>query len=251
MLPLTSRGKRLGLLVAVRDGGRPFVEGQRKLLTILADRAAAAVHNVQLFQNLERTFRESIEAFVTALEEKDRYTRGHSERVAEFSEVTARAMGLDPVEVELIYQAGRLHDIGKLTVRLEDLNKPASLTDEEYERFKAHPGYGEELLSRIPAFRKLLPGIGGHHERYDGSGYPRGIAGEAIPLMARVMAVADTYDAMTSNRAYRAALEHAVAVDELRRCAGSQFDPAVVEAFCVGIEEWRQRRREEGREYPR
>jgi response regulator RpfG family c-di-GMP phosphodiesterase len=250
-LPLTSRGRFLGLLLAVRDGGQPFVEGQRKLLTILADRAAAAVHNCQLFESLERNFRTSIEVFVAALEEKDRYTRGHSERVAEFAEVTARELGLPDEDVELIYQSGRLHDIGKLTIRAEELNKPAGLTQEEFQRFKAHPGFGEDLLKNIPAFRKLLPGIGMHHEKYDGTGYPRGLRADEIPLMARIMSVADTYDAMTSHRAYRSALKHQTAMEEIRRCGGTQFDPQVVEAFCRGIEIWRERRRVEGRDYPR
>ena len=250
-MPLTSRGRLLGLLLAVRDGGPPFVEGQRKLLTILADRAAAAVHNAQLFSTLERNFRTSIEVFVTALEEKDRYTRGHSERVAEFSEVTARELGLPEETCELVYQAGRLHDIGKLTLRVEELNKPAGLTQEEFQRFKAHPGFGEDLLKNVPAFRKVLPGIGMHHEKHDGTGYPRGLEGDEIPMMARIMAVADTYDAMTSHRAYRSALKHTTAMDEIRRCAGTQFDPAVVTAFTHAIEIWRERRREEGRDFPR
>jgi response regulator RpfG family c-di-GMP phosphodiesterase len=251
LLPLVSRGRLLGLLVATRDGARPFVEGQRKLLTILADRAAAAVHNAQLFEEQERTFRETIEAFVAALEDKDRYTRGHSERVAEFAMITAAEMGLPSRDVELVYQGGRLHDIGKLTLKAEELNKPGALSREEFERFKQHPGYGEQLMRRIPCFRPILAAIGGHHEKFDGSGYPRGLRGYDIPLMARIMAVADTYDAMTSHRAYRSALTHAFAVDEIQRCAGTQFDPDVVRAFVVAIEGWRDRRRGEGREYPR
>ncbi len=251
MVPLVSRGARVGTLVAARDGGRPFAEGARKLGTIIADRAAAAVANAQLFETLEATFRTTIEAFVTALEDKDRYTAGHSERVADFARVTAEEMGLPPAEVELIHQAGRLHDIGKLTLRSEELNKPGPLTDEEYERFKAHPRYGEELLGPIPTFRDVIPAVGGHHERWDGKGYPRGIAGLEIPLMARIMAVADTYDAMTSHRAYRSALAHSKAVAELKRCRGTQFDPDIVDAFLVAIEKWRDQREAEGREYPR
>jgi response regulator RpfG family c-di-GMP phosphodiesterase len=251
MTPLRGRSGRLGLLIAVRDGGPPFAEGQRKLLTILADRAGVAVQNAQLFETLDRSFKETIEALVSALEEKDRYTRGHSERVAEFAQVTAIELGLSEEEVELIYQSGRLHDIGKMTIRSEELNKPAGLTDEEFARFRKHPGFGEELLSKIPTFRPLLAGIGGHHEKFDGTGYPRGLKGDEIPLMARIIAVADTYDAMTSHRAYRSALKHAVAIEELKRFAGTQFCPEVVDAFSRAIEVWRDRRRAEGREYPR
>ncbi len=250
LLPLMFDGRALGLLVALRTQGQ-FIEGDRKLAAILADRAAVAVKNAQLFETLERTFVSTIEAFVNALEEKDRYTAGHSERVAEFAQVTAEAMQLDPAFCELCYQGGRLHDIGKLTLRPEDLNKPAALTQDEYERFKAHPGFGEALMRPIPAFRHILPAVGGHHERWDGKGYPRGIAGYDIPLIARIMALADTYDAMTSHRAYRSALKHDVAIKEIRRCAGTQFDPEVVEGFLVGIERWRDARRRAGREYPR
>lgn len=248
---LVSNGKPLGVLVATQSGPRHFQEGDRKLLTIIADRAAAAVHNAQLFETLERTFRTTIEALVTALEEKDRYTAGHSQRVAEFAQITAQEMGWSEAEVERAYQGGRLHDIGKLTIRTEDLNKPTALTDEEYARFKQHPAYGETLIAPIPCFRDLLAAVGGHHERWDGRGYPRGLEGDQIPALARVMAVADTYDAMTSHRAYRNALAHDKAMEEIRRCSGTQFDPTVVEAFVVAIERWRDRRRSEGREYPR
>ena len=248
--PLMSQASPLGLLVAVREGGRAFIEGDRKLLTIIADRAAVAVHNAQLYGNLERSFVMTIEAFVTALEEKDRYTAGHSERVAEFALVTARQMGLSDQECDLIYQGGRVHDIGKLTLHNDELNKPAALTDEEFQRFRAHPAYGERLLQNIPTFRPVLSAVGGHHEKFDGSGYPRGLKGEDIPVMARIMSVADTYDAMTSHRAYRSALKHSVAVAELDRCAGTQFDPDVVAAFLVAIETWRDERKAAGREYP-
>lgn len=251
LVPLVTRGKRIGWLVAAREGGRPFADGARKLGTIIGDRAAAAVHNAQLFATLQATFRTTIEAFVTALEDKDRYTAGHSERVAEFARITALELGHSPADVELIHQAGRLHDIGKINLRPEELNKPGPLTPEEYERFKAHPKYGEDLLAPIPTFHDVLPAVGGHHERWDGRGYPRGIAGTDIPLMARIMAVADSYDAMTSHRAYRSALSHERAIGELIRCAGSQFDTECVDAFLVAIEKWREDARAAGREFPR
>ena len=250
-LPLLNCGRTLGLLVAVRNRSEPFAEAHMRRLLIIADRAAAAVHNAQLMARIEGSFRATIEAFVTALEEKDRYTRGHSERVAEFCRVTAEALALPDAECELMYDAGRLHDIGKLAMRSKELNKPAALTEEEYARFRSHPGGGEALMAKIPMFQRLLPAIGMHHEKHDGTGYPRGLRGLQIPLMARITAVADTYDAMTSHRAYRSALEHWVAIDELRACAGIQFDPEVVEAFCVGIERWRAARAAAGRHYPR
>lgn len=252
LTPLVRGSSRLGVIMAMRDNARrTFSEGDRKLLTIIADRAAVAVQNAELFDTLDRTFATTIEAFVTALEEKDRYTAGHSERVADYARVTAEELNLSADEVELIYMGGRLHDIGKLTIRSAELNKPGALTDDEYNRFKAHPGYGEELMAPIPTFQRILPAIGGHHEKFDGSGYPRGLKGDEIPLMARIVAIADTYDAMTSHRAYRSALPHAIAVKELQRCAGTQFCPACVDAFLRGIERWRADREAAGREYPR
>lgn len=250
--PLSRGDRRLGVLVAVRDDARrAFNEGDRRLLTIIADRASVAVQNAELFDTLDRTFTTTIEAFVAALEEKDRYTAGHSERVAEYARVTAEELGLPDDEVQLIYMGGRLHDIGKLTIRSDELNKPGALTQDEYQRFRAHPGYGETLMAPIPTFRRILPAIGGHHEKHDGSGYPRGLAGDEIPVMARIVSIADTYDAMTSHRAYRAALPHAVAVAELEKCAGTQFHPDCVAAFLRGIERWRTDREAAGREYPR
>lgn len=229
--PLQTPTEKLGWLIAVRDGGRPFSEGDRKLATILADRLAFSVHNARLLDTLESSFRSTIQAFVTSLEEKDEYTAGHSERVAYYARSTALAMGLSPVEVEHAHQGGRLHDIGKLPLPDELLNKPGPLTSEEYEALKRHTTYGYELLRPIPFFKDLLPAVWSHHERWDGRGYPQGLAGEEIPLTARIMAVADSYDAMTSDRAYRKAMTHEDALREIRRCAGRQFDPRVVDAF--------------------
>ena len=131
-----------------------------------------------------------------------------------------------------------LHDIGKLGCHA-NLNKPGKLTAEEYEIFKLHPTFGREILEPITFLQPLIPGVHLHHERWDGAGYPLGLKGEEIPKIARILSIADAYDAMTSNRAYRRSMEHAVAVSELRRCAGSQFDPGLVEAFLKGIERHR------------
>ncbi|MBU1897519.1 HD domain-containing protein [Myxococcota bacterium] len=229
--PLTARGERLGVLVAARRGVQPFGEGDRKLLKIVADRVGVTAQNAQLIERLERSFQHTIEVLITALEEKDRYTAGHSNRVAEYARWIAEELGLPPREVELIHRSGRLHDIGKLLIRSEDLNKPSALTREELARFRKHPEYGEQLLKPIPTFREVIPGVAEHHESFDGTGYPRGLAGEEISLMARIMAVADAYDAMTSRRAYREARPHAYAMRELREGSGGQFDPRCVEAF--------------------
>jgi HD-GYP domain-containing protein (c-di-GMP phosphodiesterase class II) len=131
-----------------------------------------------------------------------------------------------------------LHDIGKLGCHA-NLNKPGKLTDEEYEIFKLHPTFGKEILEPITFLQPLIPGVHLHHERWDGQGYPLGLKGEEIPMMARILSVADAYDAMTSSRAYRRALEHSVALAEIARCTGSQFDPTVVDAFVAAVEKYR------------
>jgi response regulator RpfG family c-di-GMP phosphodiesterase len=238
-VPLVARQRTLGLLHAHScTSGVRFIEGQRKLLEMLASRAAAAIDNAVLYSNLQQTFRQTIQGLARALEAMDKYTAGHSDRVTVYARITAEAMG-EPIErVELITQAGMLHDIGKLGCHA-NLNKPGKLTEEEYEIFKLHPTFGKEILEPIAFLQPLIPGIHSHHERWDGKGYPLGLRGEEIPIMARVLSVADAYDAMTSSRAYRRALEHSVAVAELKRCSGTQFDPGIVEAFLQGIERYR------------
>ena len=212
-----------------------FTEGERKLVTIVADRAAVAAHNVELTETIDCSFRRTAEALIAALEEKDQYTAGHSERVADIARSIAIALGLPDEEVgEFIKAVG--YDIGKLAIRTEDLNKPGPLTDEEYTRMKLHTVTGEHLLRAIPLFQSILPAVGSHHERLDGTGYPRGLKGDQIPLIARIVAVADAYDAMTSDRAYRAAMSHKKAVDELHKSVGTHFDGRVVEALIRAIE---------------
>jgi HD-GYP domain-containing protein (c-di-GMP phosphodiesterase class II) len=179
----------------------------------------------------ELSLPEGVEALLEAMEVKDHYTAGHGERVGELARMIARDLGLAEEEVECIYLAGRLHDIGKLVLDSVELSKPGPLTVEEFERLKRHPLDGEELLAPYPSLDVILPAIGGHHERLDGAGYPRGLPAAEIPIMARIVTVADAYDAMTTDRAYRAACGHEDAMTELRRCAGTQFDPAVVTAL--------------------
>ncbi|MCP4604926.1 MAG: response regulator [Proteobacteria bacterium] len=249
-IPLVARQNNIGLLSFysfTRD--TRFTEGQRKLVAMLGSRAAAAVDNAMLYRNLQQTFRQTIQGLARAIEAMDTYTAGHSDRVTVYARITGEELGELPNQVELITQSGMLHDIGKLGCHA-NLNKPEKLTKEEYEIFKAHPTYGKDILEPISFLRPLIPGIHLHHERWDGKGYPLGLAGDAIPLIARILAVADSYDAMTSNRAYRRSLEHSVAVNELKRCAGSQFDPNVVIAFLNSVEKYRKECRNLGIPYP-
>ena len=173
----------------------------------------------------------SIDAMIKALEAKDFYTRGHSQRVTLYSVAIAEELGVTGQELEDLYRASVLHDLGKIGVREAVLNKPGKLTEEEFADIMCHPETAVRILEPIPFFRPLLPAILHHHERFDGKGYPSRLVGKNIPLASRIMTIADTFDAMTSTRAYRKALPVADAIAEIRRCSGTQFDPDIVPAF--------------------
>jgi putative two-component system response regulator len=173
----------------------------------------------------------SIDAMIKALEAKDFYTRGHSQRVTLFSLAIAEELGMTGQELEDLRRASMLHDLGKIGVREAVLNKPGRLSDEEFADIVRHPDTAVRILEPIPFFRPLLPAILHHHEQFDGKGYPSRLAGSRIPLASRIMSIADTFDAMTSTRAYRKALPVADAIAEIRRCSGTQFDPDIVPAF--------------------
>lgn len=171
-----------------------------------------------------------VRAALEQLKSFEPYTAAHSQRVGLIAGAIARELGLSEVDIELMTASGKLHDIGKSEVSLDYLQKPSALSPSEYLEMQRHPELGAQLVRECPELLELIPGILYHHERVDGAGYPFGLRGEEIPLIARVIAVADTYDAMTSDRAYRAALSHQRALDELRLHAGKQFDAHIVEA---------------------
>ncbi len=177
----------------------------------------------------------TIQALAAAVDAKDPYTKGHSLRVAEMSRDLCAWMGGTPEEVDRIYRSGTLHDVGKIGVPDAILKKPARLEEDERRTMEAHPVLGEIIVRKVPQLEDLLPGVRHHHETYDGRGYPDGLAGDRIPRMARLMAVADTYDAMTSDRPYRKGLPIEVALAEITKGAGTQFDPAMAQAFCEMI----------------
>lgn len=240
-VPLKIRLEIIGMLnVYSYSRGNKFSEGRRKMLSILADRASSAIDNARLFQNLQGTFQQTIQGFARAMEAKDPYTHGHSDRVMQYSRLIARGLGMDGEQSEKICTAALMHDVGKIGIPLDALNKAQKLTRDEYEVFKEHPDKGRRILEPIEFLRDIVPAVYHHHEQYDGTGYPLGLKGEEIPLEARILAVADTYDAMTSDRAYRKALSHEIAVAELRRCAGTQFDPKIVAVFIIEMEKSRR-----------
>jgi HD-GYP domain-containing protein (c-di-GMP phosphodiesterase class II) len=208
------------------------------LLRIVADRAAAAIENAKLYEDLKGSFRQTIRGLASAIDKMDRYTSGHSERVAAYAQMLAIKLGLSESEIEIVRQSALMHDIGKIGCVL-NLNKPGILSEREYEIFKKHPGFGRDILQPIEFLQPLIPGVHCHHERWDGNGYPVGLKSQDIPLMARIISVADVYDAMTSDRAYRKALPHEATISEIKRCAGSQFDPKLVPEFVDVVERHR------------
>lgn len=187
-------------------------------------------------RRLEQLFLASIQSLADALEVKDPYTHGHSLRVSRYSSAIARTLSLGAEDVRQIELGGHVHDIGKIGVRESVLNKPGPLTDEEYEHIMTHPMVGWRILSPLLGdMPKALHIVRSHHERFDGRGIPDGLAGQAIPIEARIAAVADTFDAMTSARPYRPGVPIPATIAELQRCAGAQFDPEVVDAFLAAL----------------
>lgn len=183
------------------------------------------------FEELDRLFRGTIKTLVAAIDAKSTWTSGHSERVTSYSLAVGAEMGLSENDLKTLELAGLLHDIGKIGTYEFILNKPSNLTEEEFEIMKAHPAKGGEILAHIKQFEAIAPVVRGHHENYDGSGYPDGLKRDEIPLMARILCVCDAYDAMTSGRPYRRGRTKGDAVEEMKRCSGAQFDPEVVNAF--------------------
>jgi two-component system, cell cycle response regulator len=173
----------------------------------------------------------TVEALAALVDARDAYTGRHAEEVARLAMRMALAMGLGPSETHLVGITGRLHDIGKVAVPDAVLQKPGRLTADEWSLIRVHPVVGADVISRVPALRGLAPGIRGHHERWDGGGYPDGLSGGTIPLTARIIGVADAYEARLSDRPYRAGRRRSEALEEIERCSGTQFDPAIVEVL--------------------
>lgn len=249
-IPLRMQTRLLGWISVLScTPNKRFTEGQRKLLSIIASRAAAAIENAHLYEDLQATFQQTIQSLANTIDKMDHYTAGHSQRVALYASRLARWLGLEEREIEIVRQAALMHDIGKVGCVM-NLNKPGKLSAEEYESFQLHPGYGKEILDPIAFLQPVIPGVHLHHERWDGRGYPLRLAGSNIPLIARIISVADTYDAMTSNRAYRRALPHEVTVGEIERCSGTQFDPDVAGPFVERIDQLREQLTADGQSVP-
>jgi HD-GYP domain-containing protein (c-di-GMP phosphodiesterase class II) len=208
-----------------------FGTSEASLLSTAAAMTASHANNLSLFNERETLLVNVVRTLVSAVEAKDQYTCGHSERVAIYAKRLAQQAGYSKKDCELFYLTGLLHDIGKIAINDAILNKPDRLTDEEFAEIQRHPAEGWKILQELEQLNYVLPGVLHHHERFDGKGYPDGLSGLDIPLDGRILAVADAYDAMTSNRAYRTGMPHEKAMGILRDGAGTQWDPEAVEAF--------------------
>ncbi len=237
-VPVRTRAEVTGFVGIFRAEDESLFEtGEVRLLECLAKEISNAATTRRLHQELSGMLFNTVRGLVAAIDAKDEYTRGHSERVYHLSRLIAGRLELDAEQNRLLSWAALLHDVGKIAIDGSILNKPGRLTDEEYAAIKTHPARGCRVLEPIPQLREILPGIRHHHERWDGRGYPDGLRGEEIPLHARILAVADTYDAIVSTRAYRHARTPGFALEEISRGAGIQFDPAIVPVFLALAQE--------------
>lgn len=213
-----------------------FDKEDQLLLTLIANQLGLAIENKQLFTVQKDTFITTIRSLVQALDARDPYTKGHSEQVSKYAEMIALEMGLSDPEIENIRFAGLLHDIGKIGIPEKVLNKAGQLSSEEFNQIKMHPYISAQILKPVPLFKNIVPSVYHHHERWDGRGYPDGLKGEGIPLGARILAVADSFDAMIADRVYRRGKGKDAAANELVKCAAGQFDPRVVDALLTALE---------------
>ncbi|RRR67446.1 MAG: response regulator [Candidatus Viridilinea halotolerans] len=234
---LRSHGQPIGYLHMARHNEQPvFDQSERRLLGIFAGQVAASLDNARLHQALKEQNRQTIAALAEAIDARDAYTYGHSRQVTRYAVRLAQEIGLPPDRIELIDYAGLLHDVGKIGIRDHILLKPGNLTDEEMAMMRRHPQIGVKIIEGVCGLRETLPIIECHHERWDGKGYPRGLAGEAIPLEARIMAIADAFEAMTADRAYRPAMETAKALAILANGRSTQWDAQLVDHFITIIQ---------------
>jgi len=232
VVPLKIRDKIFGVASAFSfSEDKLFNEKDIYYMSFITQKAAAAIENIALYENIYDNLFATLYAFVTALEVRDLYTRKHSTRVAKYSHMIAEEMGCTEEEIDIISFAGSLHDIGKIGIRDDILLKPGPLSDDEYEKIKEHPVIGADIIGKLGLWDREMEIIRHHHERFDGKGYPDGISGSDIPKLARILCVADSYDAMASDRAYRKKLGKVKVLDIIQQNSGTQFDPQAVKAF--------------------
>jgi putative nucleotidyltransferase with HDIG domain len=241
VVPLCEGDKCFGWMLAINHTQQgEFGTVEASLLNSVA--AILGIHsgNAELYEDQRKLFSGMVHALTSAIDAKDQYTCGHSDRVARVSARLAQQMGCDAKQVETIYLSGLLHDVGKIGIKDEVLRKPGKLTPEEFEHIKSHTEIGYKILADIKELAEVLPVVLHHHEQWDGGGYPRGLAGTTIPFLARIVAVADAFDAMGSDRPYRKGMSEEKVDAILKGGAGQQWDAAVVQAFFEARDEIRE-----------
>jgi len=236
IVPLYVKDKVVGFMVAINRVDKPdFDSTDVKLFNSVANECAVFIQNGQLFRDLEELFIGSLKALTKGIDAKDRYTRGHSERVAFVSRWIAERLADEGlIEESLVhksYLAGLLHDIGKIGIEESVLSKDGKLDESEFQHIRTHPLIGAAIVSDIKPMRDIVPGVLAHHERLDGKGYPNGLSGEQVPLLGRIICLADSFDAMTSKRTYRNAMDLSAAVEEIKKNIGTQFDEEIARVF--------------------
>jgi len=242
-VPLSFGGRPLGMLVLIETAAeRVFSASELEFAHGLGEQAAIALHNARLFENVKGLHLASLKTLSSALSAKDVYTIGHAARVAAYAVLLARELGWGAREIEQIEEATYLHDVGKIAIADRVLLKSGALTEDEWAQMRQHPVVSAEIIEAILR-DDYVAGVRHHHERFDGGGYPDGLAGAAIPEAARLLCVVDSYDAMSSRRIYRPALSYEECLRELRACSGTQFDPAMVDAFVRVLDRLDQQRR--------
>ncbi|MGD8447500.1 MAG: HD-GYP domain-containing protein, partial [Desulfobacterales bacterium] len=232
IVPLKIRQKVFGALTAIICQSEiRFSEKDLYYLSFMAQSAAQSIENLALYENIYENLFATLYAFVNAVEARDLYTREHSSRVTGISLILGKQLGCSGEELDILNFAGHLHDIGKIGIRDDILLKPGRLTDQEFEKIKEHPVIGANILEQLGMWEKERQIIRCHHERFDGNGYPDGLKGDQIPFLARILSLADVYDAMASDRAYRKRMEEDLILKIINEGAGTQFDPEVVAKF--------------------
>jgi putative nucleotidyltransferase with HDIG domain len=234
LVPMRINSDAIGLLILGENNkgsGNPFHDGKLRLAKLIADQSASAIHRTRLSNYIQHSYLETVLALAKTIEARDPYTGGHSKMMLQYVQRMAEQLGCSLAETQTISLAALLHDIGKIGVPDEVLKKPGPLTEEEWGIMKRHPDIGADIVLSVSRLSGVASIIRAHHERVDGSGYPLGLTREWISLGSRIISVVDAYVAITSDRVYRAGRTHAEAIEEIKKCSGSHFDPQIVDVF--------------------
>jgi putative nucleotidyltransferase with HDIG domain len=242
MTPLVMGGRAVGLVELYDVNSREFTRDDQRFCRLLCDQAGIVLGTASLAERLEEQHLATVAALAAALEAKDAYTGNHAQTIADFALAVGEELGVSGRELRAIRMGALLHDVGKIGIPEAILNKPGPLTDDEFTVMKRHTVIGADIISGIPGMEEVVGLVRSSHERWDGRGYPDGLQGAEVPRGAYVIAVCDAYHAMVEDRVYRKAMSHEGAFAELRRCSGSQFMPAAVDALIAVVERGAQRR---------